>query len=312
MMDRVPVREAAQGRWPGILPSFGFDQRALSGRHGPCPMCGGTDRFRFDNKDGRGTWICSNCGAGDGVALVMAKTGLGFQAAAVRIEELVGCAPLVASKPPRSDESARAIMNRLWRSGQPVSDGDPVALWLTKRVGLFAYPRCLRTAAWTRYQHADEPLSHHPAMLAMVTDPSGKPCQLHRTYLTKTGEKAAVAAPRLLMPASLPPGSAVRLFESAETMGVAEGIETALSAASIFGMPVWAALTADNLAKWVPPQVALNVTVFGDNDVKFGGQAYGNLLAHRLACRDFAVNVKFPEGSGQDWNDVLLESRNAA
>ena len=37
---------------------------------GTCPMCGGKDRFRFDDKGGRGTWICSQCGAGDEIELV--------------------------------------------------------------------------------------------------------------------------------------------------------------------------------------------------------------------------------------------------
>lgn len=40
------------------------------GRHGPCPVCGGKDRFRFDDKAGRGTWFCNQCGHGDGLDLV--------------------------------------------------------------------------------------------------------------------------------------------------------------------------------------------------------------------------------------------------
>ena len=41
-----------------------------SQQHRPCPMLWWRDRFRFDDKGGRGTWICSNCGAGDGIELV--------------------------------------------------------------------------------------------------------------------------------------------------------------------------------------------------------------------------------------------------
>ena len=55
-----------------------MDEKALSGKHGPCPLCGGRDRFRFDDKDGRGTYFCSGCGAGDGVRLAMGITGLSF------------------------------------------------------------------------------------------------------------------------------------------------------------------------------------------------------------------------------------------
>ncbi|MFX4842739.1 primase-helicase zinc-binding domain-containing protein, partial [Acinetobacter baumannii] len=35
----------------------------------PCPACGGTDRFRFDD-NGRGSFICNQCGAGDGLDLI--------------------------------------------------------------------------------------------------------------------------------------------------------------------------------------------------------------------------------------------------
>ena len=33
-------------------------------------MCGGKDRFRFDNQNGRGTYICNQCGSGDGLELI--------------------------------------------------------------------------------------------------------------------------------------------------------------------------------------------------------------------------------------------------
>jgi putative DNA primase/helicase len=39
-------------------------------------MCGGSDRFRCDDKRGEGTWICSQCGAGNGFMLVEQYTGL--------------------------------------------------------------------------------------------------------------------------------------------------------------------------------------------------------------------------------------------
>ena len=73
-MERLDVRTAARGRWRGILHSLGMDERSLSGKHCPCPLCGGKDRFRFDDKDGRGTYYCSGCGAGDGVKLAMGLT----------------------------------------------------------------------------------------------------------------------------------------------------------------------------------------------------------------------------------------------
>ena len=45
----------ARGRWREILPRFGIAGRFLQNRHGPCPLCGGKDRYRFDDRDGSGS-----------------------------------------------------------------------------------------------------------------------------------------------------------------------------------------------------------------------------------------------------------------
>nr|WP_254281973.1 primase-helicase zinc-binding domain-containing protein [Escherichia coli] len=58
----------ALGHWPRILPALGI--QVLKNRHQPCPVCGGSDRFRFDDREGRGTRYCNQCGAGDGLKLV--------------------------------------------------------------------------------------------------------------------------------------------------------------------------------------------------------------------------------------------------
>tara|TARA_R100000808_G_scaffold24871_1_gene58941 strand:- start:1816 stop:3705 length:1890 start_codon:yes stop_codon:yes gene_type:complete len=69
------VRPAVTGRWRAILPTLGVPAGALVNKHGPCPGCGGKDRFRFDDEGGRGTWICSQGGgetiAGDGFELLV-------------------------------------------------------------------------------------------------------------------------------------------------------------------------------------------------------------------------------------------------
>lgn len=60
---------ASRHRWEEILLQLGIDLPGLN-KHGPCPCCGGKDRFRFDDKDGRGTWFCNQCGNGDGLDLI--------------------------------------------------------------------------------------------------------------------------------------------------------------------------------------------------------------------------------------------------
>lgn len=47
------VRAAARGNWKSILRQTGVPESALSGKHSPCPGCGGKDRFRFDDREGR-------------------------------------------------------------------------------------------------------------------------------------------------------------------------------------------------------------------------------------------------------------------
>ena len=44
------------------------------------------------------------------------------------------------------------------------------------------------------------------------------------------------------MMGTMPTGAAVRLMPHEEMLGIAEGIETALSASILFNVPVWAAL----------------------------------------------------------------------
>jgi putative DNA primase/helicase len=99
----------------------------------------------------------------------------------------------------------------------------------------------------------------------------------------------------------------VRLAEHGATLGIAEGIETALSATALFGIPCWSAINANGLAKWSPPTGVEEVVIFGDNDPKFGGQAAAFSLAHRLACRGPAIRVEIPPTVGDDWNDVLMK-----
>ena len=52
------------GRWADALRSYGLNEKQLSGKHTECPLCGGKDRFRFDDKEGSGSYYCNGCGAG--------------------------------------------------------------------------------------------------------------------------------------------------------------------------------------------------------------------------------------------------------
>lgn len=93
-MNVTETVKHACGHWPRILPALGVP--VIKNRHQACPVCGGSDRFRFDDKEGRGTWFCNQCGAGDGLKLVEKVFGVSASEAAGRVNALTGNLPPVA------------------------------------------------------------------------------------------------------------------------------------------------------------------------------------------------------------------------
>lgn len=74
-LDFKQAKLLARGRWEEILNRIGYPFTATAPHeHVTCPMCGGVDRFRFDNENGDGSFICSQgtgeAIAGDGFALL--------------------------------------------------------------------------------------------------------------------------------------------------------------------------------------------------------------------------------------------------
>ena len=131
---------------------------------------------------------------------------------------------------------------------------------------------------------------------------------LFRSYLSADGSsKAGIDPARRIAAGKIPDGSAVRLWDARTVMGVAEGIETAMSAAIIFKMPVWACLSANMLSKFQPPPEAEEIAIFGDNDSSYAGQAAAYRLAQRIVGMQKKAMVFIPDREGTDWNDVLME-----
>ena len=87
-MNVTDTVKQACGHWPRILPALGV--KVIKNRHQSCPVCGGSDRFRFDDKEGRGTWFCNQCGAGDGLKLVEKVFGVSASEAAGKVNAVTG------------------------------------------------------------------------------------------------------------------------------------------------------------------------------------------------------------------------------
>lgn len=91
-LDISAITEAATGQWESILPALGI-KVPKRGRHGSCPVCGGEDRFHFDDKEDKGTWYCRQCDGknyGDGLDLVVKVTGKSNKEAAQEVAQVLG------------------------------------------------------------------------------------------------------------------------------------------------------------------------------------------------------------------------------
>lgn len=310
MGDRLDVREVAQGRWRSILSVLGADERTLSGKHGPCPMCGGRDRFRFDDKEGRGTYFCSGCGAGDGVQLAMGITGQSFRDVAREVERIAGTVRPTSTKRERSDDDKLAALRRSFQESKPIERGDEACRYLAGRgLKLYDLPESIRLHPGMVYRDGGAVLGSYPAMLAVATDSRGRAVSIHRTYL-QNGQKAPVAAPKKLMQGYPLAGAAIRLTPVSRSLGIAEGIETALAAAELFEMPVWSCISTSGIESFDPPEGVEHIVIFADHDRNFAGQKAGYAAAHRLTLKGFEVEVVIPPTTG-DWLDVL-NARNYA
>jgi putative DNA primase/helicase len=145
------------------------------------------------------------------------------------------------------------------------------------------------------------------ALVADVVDVSGLLVTVHVTYL-KDGSKVSEHEPRkLLSPLTGREGCVVRLIPAAsDTLGVAEGIETALSASALERIPVWAALNTSLLAKFEPPPNVAQLIVYADRDEAGLGAALK--LFERLQGR-IRIQARKPTAPAKDYNDVLLERK---
>jgi len=282
---------------------FGVHESFLKNKHGPCPICGGKDRFRFDNKEGRGTFICNQCGAGDGFKLLELLKGWCFRDAADNVEKIVGGFVKLEVKPEDDDAKKMAAVKRIWNETEPVTKGDPVWLYLNRRIGLDLVPSCLRYHP--ALPHIDDGvIDYYPAMVAAVTNCEGVGIGVHRIYLTEEGQKAPVDKAKKLLAGKPMNGASIKLSQKIDgELGIAEGIETALAASRRFSMPVWASISAGLMEQWVPPVGVSSVVVFGDNDASYTGQASAFLLAKKLRLKGILVDVRIPHEEGSDWCD---------
>jgi putative DNA primase/helicase len=207
-------------------------------------------------------------------------------------------------------------LTRLWAESRPITAGDPVALYLCARLRLdwrelapLIDGKVIRFHPALSYLHDDGTVTRHPGMVAAMRSPAGELASVHRTFLTDDGRKAEVPQVKKLMPTAGPmDGACIRLGKpTAEgRIGVAEGIETALSfALASHGLPMVAAYSAGGLASWQWPTDARHIVIAADNDG--AGRRAGEDLHQRVIRAGFSVSLLWPATVGMDWCDVWAQ-----
>lgn len=300
----MKLTDLAIGRWGDILPALGISRSHLTGKHGPCPICGGSDRFRWDNKGGSGSYFCSQCGAGDAVTLVQKATNRTYGEIADEVKAMIAEGSTTIRLPQAVDEAKqRQAMRSLWELSSVPIEGSMAYRYMINRCGRQRYSRSIRDndSVWNPITQ-----QRHPAMVSKILGHDDAPVNLHITYLDRDARKIATEPSKRVMAGKLPDGCAIRLGSATTVMGIAEGIETAWAASILYDMPVWAAINSNMLSKWVPPRESKEIYVFSDNDENYTGQSKAYHLANRLVMAfQRKVEVIVPDVVGWDFDDVL-------
>lgn len=289
--------DMARGKWRGILIELGVAEEFLQNRHMPCPICGGKDRYRFDDKGGDGNYFCSGCGAGNGFTMLEKLKGWDFKEAAREVDKIVGNVRAVKPKPTRDP---RPALRAMYRKLSPA--GPEVRAYLASR-GLTP-TRAIKQARHFYYDQGNK-VGEFDCMVNPVFDVSGKPITYHITYLDG-GEKAKVGSPKKIMtPVKTMAGAAIRLTEIYPHIGLAEGVESALAVMRLFDLPCWATVSSSMMEAFDVPEGIEQVTIFSDNDLNFAGQKSAYTLAHKLSLKGIQASVRLAADAGTDFADQI-------
>ena len=232
--------------------------------------------------------------------------------------------PIIRIDDPAIARRKRERLRRTMQESVALSDpkGQPVCAYLESRaLGeiLRRPPTVLRAHPGLTYWDGSRDLGRYPAMLALFYGRSGQAVTVHVTYLRRDGSaKAGVPSPKKMLGVPVPGatrGGAIHLFEPRDgTLGIDEGIESALSMHILHRLPVWAAFCADNLARVHLPLKLRELHIGMDIDVSGKGQQVAQALAARVrkCSPPTKVLIVKPDVDGHgDLNDQLRRRRAA-
>lgn len=255
----------------------------------------------FTVNDRKGFFHCFGCGAhGDLLDWWQRFDRMTFVEALEKLRREAGEAPIGVAPAQDDDPETRqhqATARGIWKAAVPIG-GTIAEVYLrqARRISI-PLPDCLRFSTGIRDRGM-------PSLVAAVTDLAGVVVAIQRTFLQPDGSgKAPIETPkRALGPVGR---GAVCLAPAGSVLGLAEGIETGISAMELFQIPVWCAL-GSNLARVILPADVRNVVIFADRGT--AGEAAAEKARATFHDQQRKVAVRFA-AAGSDFNDELKGRR---
>lgn len=264
---------------------------------GDCPACGYANAFSLREQDGQPLWYCHAYGDSEAVLQSLKAQGLlgGRRESFASVRRSLPMQRVQKEADPGKRDYAR----KLWAGSLPITD-TVAADYLHGRGLVGPYLAALRFLPDCPHTPTGQ---KHPAMIAAVTRwPLGDVVAVHRTYLKSDGS-GKIDHPQARMMLGTASGGAVRLAPCGERLGIAEGIETALSVQQATGLPMWACLSTSGLQNVILPDTVRDVTIAADNDPP--GQRVAQMAAERLMGQGKRVRIALPPQAGTDFNDII-------
>lgn len=274
------------------------------------------------------------CQGDTGAAIRWARHWLGLDDTAEAPQPRLGARTRRGA--PSAEEQADAERRRrqaqaIWLAAQPIA-GTPADFYLRGRgIDLAALPRLPAALRFHPALWCGEVKRELPAMVAAIADAAGKHVATHRTWLAETADADGVLhwhkAPLQHAKKTLGTyaGGFIRLsrgltgrpwrdITGAETIGIAEGIETALSVAML--VPEWRMASCVSIANLKCladgnlPKSIREVVVCADNDAPNSAAVVALKAAlDALLRRGIVTRLATPEPGVKDWNDALRLER---
>jgi putative DNA primase/helicase len=219
-----------------------------------------------------------------------------------RLDQNIQLSGQLAAPSPHISLSPQWLQQRaldLWDSARPPI-GTPIEHYLQRR-SISMLPPALRFHPRTPLGRGKQAV-FRPAMIAALHERS-RFVALQRTFLDPYEPQRArdLANPRRML--GRPGQGAVMLAPANDTLGLAEGIETAMSAILLLEIPVWATLGNERLPHIAIPETITRLILLPDNDR--GGRIGVARAFNAYAAPGRTIETLWPPAGFNDWNDVL-------